>query len=310
MLILVSCGGGGTPAVTETTTETEFTMPPVVVVTETTVTEDETTIITDSVTVESSTMIQTEPPTETAETTEPPVETTTAIPVTEATTTAVQTPPASQQYRPAVFMYHLVMEEPYSIYDGLFVRPSDFAAQLDAIVASGAESLFADEYRLTDTPSVIITFDDGYEDNYTTAYPMLKERGLKATIFLVTDLIDTPGYMTTAQIKELAASGLIRFGCHTKSHVDLSSQSEESIRYQLDTSKQLIGEMVGYEIRSLAYPTGGYNDLVVSVAAESFDFAYTTKNPGSVSADNMMLLPRYAVYRGYSAGYVAGCIGR
>jgi len=200
------------------------------------------------------------------------------------------------------------MEEPYSIYDGLFVRPSDFAAQLDSVVKSGAVSLFADEYRLTAKPSVVITFDDGYEDNYTTAFPMLKERGIKATIFLVTDLIGTPGYMTEAQIREMADSGLIRFGCHTKSHYDLSTLSEEQVRYQLSESKRIIEELVGYEVVSMAYPTGGFNDLVVRVTSEMFDFAYTTKSPYNTPADNMLTIPRYAVYRTSGAGFVGGVI--
>lgn len=253
----------------------------------------------------------------TEETTEfPETETT----VTETAETTVVTLPEEYEpsephdsevgiYAPSVFMYHLIMEEPYSVYDGLFVRPSDFAAHLDSIVESGAVSLFADEYRLTAKPSVMITFDDGYEDNYTTAFPMLRERGIKATIFLITDLIGTPGYMTEAQIREMAQSGLIRFGCHTKSHYDLSKLGEEQVRYQLAESKRIIEELVGYEVLSLAYPAGGHNDLAVKVTSEMFSFAYTTKSPYNTPADNMLTIPRYGVYRSSGAGFVGGVIG-
>jgi len=210
---------------------------------------------------------------------------------------------------PDVFMYHLVMEEPYSVYDGLFVRPTDFAAHLDSVVESGAVSLFADEYMLTAKPSVIITFDDGYEDNYTTAFPMLKERGLKATVFLITDLIGTDGYLSEAQIREMAGSGLVRFGCHTKSHADLTYLSEAQIRTQLEEANARIAEIVGYEVRCLAYPAGGHNDAVLGVASEMFDFAYTTKSPASVSADNMLAIPRWGIYRSYGAGYVGRILG-
>ena len=211
-------------------------------------------------------------------------------------------------YDPTVFMYHLIMEEPYSIYDGLFVRPADFEAQLAAIAASGAQTLFADEYRKTSTPSVIVTFDDGYEDNYTTAFPLIEKYKVKTTIFLVTDLIGTDGYMTEDQIREMAKSPYIRFGCHTKSHIVLSQQVGTVVDDQFDTSKKIIKDLVGYEVRALAYPGGGYNDIVIKKAAERFDFAYTTKSPLKVKPDNMMMIPRYAVYRGYSANYVAGCI--
>ncbi len=296
LVFLVSCGGGGEPASGET--------------------ESSGTVITTEETITSPAETLTSDVTEVLATTESEAETT----VTETTETTVVTLPEEYEptephdsevgiYAPSVFMYHLIMEEPYSIYDGLFVRPSDFEAQLDSVTESGAVSLFADEYRLTAKPSVVITFDDGYEDNYTTAFPMLKERGIKATIFLVTDLIGTPGYMTEAQIREMAESGLIRFGCHTKSHYDLSKLGEEQVRYQLAESKRIIEEIVGYEVKSLAYPTGGFNDTVVKVASEMFDFAYTTKSPYYTSAENMLEIPRYAVYRTSGAGFVGGVIG-
>lgn len=298
VVLLVSCSGGGGTSPGETGPTTEFTAPPIIFVTEETaeiseVTETEaaetagvTTEVISAESEEATSLVETE------------------TPVTEPVAVPVGT------YEPSVFMYHLVMEEPYSVYDGLFVRPSDFASQMDSVVQSGAQCLFADEYRLTEVPSVIITFDDGYEDNYTTAYPILKERGLKATIFLITDLIDTPGYLTRAQIKEMAASGVIRFGCHTKSHFNLAQQSEVIIERQLDISKMLIEELVGYEVRSLAYPTGGFNDLVVAEAAERFDFAYTTKSPWKTPDFGMLTIPRYAVYRDSGAGFVDSCISQ
>ena len=300
--IFASCDGGGKNPAAGTTVETT------VETTETVTTEAEETTIpeTTEVTTEETTAPETTVTTTVPETT---VETEGASPRPTVTEDSLASAPA-QTYQPAVFMYHLIMEEPYSVYDGLFMRPADFAAQMDSVAQSGALTLFADEYRLTESPSVIITFDDGYEDNYTTAFPILKERGLKATIFLITDLIDTPGYLTRGQIKEMAASGLIRFGCHTKSHYDLSTLNEAMVKRQLDISTMLIEELVGYDVRALAYPTGGYNDLVVQMAAERFDFAYTTKSPYSTAADNMILIPRYAVYRDSGAGFVGNILYR
>lgn len=226
-----------------------------------------------------------------------------------AQTTEVETEdPAAAVYTPSVYMYHLIMEEPFSIYEGLFVRPSEFEAQLDAIVDAGAVSLFADEYRMTSKPSVVLTFDDGYEDNYTTAFPLLKEKGVKATVFLVTELIGTEGYLTEAQIREMAESGLVRFGCHTKSHVSLPSLGEERIREQFRASNEIIESIVGYEIRSLTYPAGDYNETVVGVAGEFFDFAYTTESPKSAASVSELTIPRYRVSRGSGAGIITGTL--
>ena len=70
-----------------------------------------------------------------------------------------------RQYLPVVLMYHLVEETPFTEHEELFVRPEDFEAQLRALSEAGYAFLFADEYGPTDTPSVILTFDDGYADN-------------------------------------------------------------------------------------------------------------------------------------------------
>ena len=196
------------------------------------------------------------------------------------------------------------MEEPYSIYDGLFVRPSHFSDHLDAMNAAGVTYLFADQFGKTESPSVILTFDDGYEDNYTTMFPILKEKGAVATIFLITDLIGTPGYLTEAQILEMAESGYVRFGCHTKTHANLAMLSEAQVRHELYTSTEYIENLVGYDVRSLAYPTGGYNEMVMAVASELFDFAYTTEAASVTASDQFIRLPRHAVYRDYGASFI------
>jgi peptidoglycan/xylan/chitin deacetylase (PgdA/CDA1 family) len=66
--------------------------------------------------------------------------------------------------------------------------------------------------------AVMITLDDGYEDNYINAYPILKQYGFKATIFTPTGLVDNPDYLSWDQIKEMAGSGLVYFANHTWSH--------------------------------------------------------------------------------------------
>lgn len=277
--LLVSCGGGGGDAVPTGGSSDVLTS------------SDTEAVVPDTVTPDTETVAPDASVTQTAQTTDVETE-----------------DPAAAVYTPSVYMYHLIMEEPFSIYEGLFVRPSEFEAQLDAIVDAGAVSLFADEYRMTSKPSVVLTFDDGYEDNYTTAFPLLKEKGVKATVFLVTDLIGTEGYLTEAQIREMAESGLVRFGCHTKSHVSLPSLGEERIREQFRASNEIIESIVGYEIRSLTYPAGDHNETVVGVAGEFFDFAYTTESPKSAASVSELTIPRYRVSRGSGAGIITGTL--
>ena len=126
-----------------------------------------------------------------------------------------------RQYLPVVLMYHLVEETPFTEHEELFVRPEDFEAQLRALSEAGYAFLFADEYGPTDTPSVILTFDDGYADNYTIALPLLQKYGAKATVFVAANLVGQAHYLTEAQVRALADSGCVRIGSHTMNHVRL-----------------------------------------------------------------------------------------
>ncbi len=227
-------------------------------------------------------------------------------PVTEAITESVPQTESSVKvdvpvgsFEPEALMYHLILDEPYSVYEALFVRPAEFEAHLKVLDELGYEYLFAEEWRITETPSVIITLDDGYEDNYTNMFPILKAYGAKATVFLVSSLIDTDGYLTRAQIKEMSDSGLVSFQCHTARHVDLSHLSAEGVRREFTESVGIIEEITGKTVRALAYPAGSYNDTVLQIVPEFFDFAYTTKSPNSTPEYTPYTVPRHYIARGY-----------
>lgn len=194
-------------------------------------------------------------------------------------------------------MYHLIMEEPFNDYSALFVRPEDFETQLDKLNEAGYSYMFASEYHNTNVPSVILTFDDGYEDNYTTMFPILKAHHAKATIFLISGLLNTDGYLTTEQVKEMAASGYVYFGSHTRSHLDLRNLSEDNVREQFESSISAIEAITGQKVTAMAYPGGGFNDTVASIASDYFDFCYTTKSPHSYTNVTDYTIPRFYVSR-------------
>ncbi len=200
-------------------------------------------------------------------------------------------------YLPKVFMYHLIRDDVYGAYPSLFVRPSDFEAHLQLLNSLGYTYLFADEWQQSSNPSIVITLDDGYDDNYTYMFPLLKKYGGKATVFLVSQFIDTPGYLSTAQIKEMAGSGLVSFQCHTAGHSDLSYMSSEQLRNDFEDSVGKIEGITGRDVKAIAYPAGSYNDTVLSVVPYYFSFAYTTKSPGSVTSYSEYTIPRYYIAR-------------
>lgn len=198
-------------------------------------------------------------------------------------------------------LYHLVMDEPYSEYDYLFVRKGDFEAQLQTIQELGLETYFADEpERANGKHGVIITFDDGYEDNYTTVFPLLKQYNMKATIFLITDMIGAEGHLTKEQIREMSESGLVHFGSHTKSHTRLDMLTDYQIRQEFVTSKKAIEEITGKEVLALAYPNGVYTEKAEHLAMSvGYRYAYTTDTPQDAYYDNSRL-PRDYVERDIS----------
>lgn len=194
-------------------------------------------------------------------------------------------------------LYHLVDDETYGDYTYLFVKENDFEEQLQYIQSLGIETYFADEpERARGTPGVVITFDDGYADNYTTVFPLLKKYGMKATIFLITDMIDTEGHLTTGQIKEMSASGLVRFGSHTETHLNAGNATEYELQQEYLHAKEHIESITGDPVLAFSYPNGVYTETAERLAAAvGYRYAYTTDTPSEPYYDNTRLPRNYVV---------------
>lgn len=209
---------------------------------------------------------------------------------------------------PIGLMYHLIMETPFNDYSSLFVRPEEFDDQLTAITNAGYAFLFADEYGPKDRPAVLVTFDDGYEDNYTTMFPILKAHGAKATIFMISNMIGQPGYLTEEQIKEMSDSGLVRFGSHTANHCVLANEEEDRVRDELSESARRIEEITGVPCRSMTYPTGKWNTMVTRIAEEYYDAAYLARPAEPLGGRTNMTIPRLYAARGLSGASLVASI--
>ncbi len=217
-------------------------------------------------------------------------------------------PYVEDAYYPTVLMYHCVNDEPYTVNTGLFVRPADLEAQFKALCEKNIETLFADEFGPKTKKSVILTFDDGYEDNYINMFPLAKKYNVKVTIYMIGYKIDKPGYLSREQIKEMSDSGLVQFGSHTLDHPSLTGLSEQSVREQFGGTSWLISEITGKPVTTVAYPSGDYNEMVMDVAREFYSYAYTTDDDWYWGQDAMML-PRYAILRDTSVATFLYFIG-
>jgi peptidoglycan/xylan/chitin deacetylase (PgdA/CDA1 family) len=156
---------------------------------------------------------------------------------------------------------------------------------------------------------VLITFDDGYEGVYEYAYPILKRYGWTATIFLTTGYIGSynkwdasPGprfkHLNWQQIKAMSDNGIC-FGSHGINHLFLTKHSDETIRYELETSKKIIEDKLGKPVLFFSYPYNNYNKRLIELVSETgYKLAFSLK-PEILSADYFTCpyeLPRFAIY--------------
>lgn len=157
---------------------------------------------------------------------------------------------------------------------------------LDAVVAYLRGTL-----TLPDRAAVL-TFDDGYVDNYEQAFPLLRRYGMVGTFYIVLDFVGRPGYMSWDQLREMAAGGM-SIQAHSASHADLSLASGAALERQLVEPKRRIEEEVGRPVLHLAYPSGRYNQRAMAAAAAAgYSTAVTTNHGTVLSASRLLDLPR------------------
>jgi peptidoglycan/xylan/chitin deacetylase (PgdA/CDA1 family) len=204
-------------------------------------------------------------------------------------------------------MYHYLSEPPADadIYRlDLSVTPDLFAAHLDAMQAAGYTTISL--YDLLDhlvqgTPlpdkPVIITFDDGYRDNYKNAFPRLRERGMQATFFVVTDFIDEgrPQYMTWDMAREMLAGGM-SIESHGRNHVTLKGQDDDYLVWQALGSLETIEYELGARPRFVSYPAGEYDQRTIDIFHSANYWAGVTTVQGAThSSDDLFQLRRVRV---------------
>ena len=112
---------------------------------------------------------------------------------------------------------------------------------------------------------VIITFDDGYENIFTYAFPIMERYGLKGTIYVITKSLGYESFVSVDQLKTLSAAGW-EIGSHTMTHPDLTTLSPSQLEEELLGSRLRLEEVLGMEIYSIAYPYGLFNSEVANSA--------------------------------------------
>lgn len=191
---------------------------------------------------------------------------------------------ARSQYVVPIIMYHRIDDNAHisclSVCPESFERQMRFLKKCDYNVVKLEEIPDLIRNKKIPRKTIAITFDDGYENNYTCAYPVLKALGLPATIFIVPALIGRDGYLTWDQVIEMSESSVISIGSHAMTHAYLPDLAEQKLEIETSDSKRAIESHIRKKIFSFSYPTGGFNDYVRDkVEKAGYTIAVAT-NPG------------------------------
>lgn len=200
-----------------------------------------------------------------------------------------------------IICYHSINKDP-SIKNPIIISEQKLRQHLQTIKDCGYTTLTMSQlnnYLVEDKPipekSVVITFDDGYIDNYTNAFPILKEFNMNATIFVISSYSDGVSYMTPNQVKEMSDYG-IDIESHTVSHNKLSTLSYEEQLKELKNSKEAIEKITSKPVISIAYPEGKYNeDTKKAVLEAGYSMGFTIERGYADRSDNIAQLNRICV---------------
>ena len=202
-----------------------------------------------------------------------------------------------------VLMYHAVSDDLWGYWD-LFVSPQTIEEELLYLQENGFETIwFEDLSHVEDYEKpVILTFDDGYDDNYTELFPLLQKYNAKATIFVIPKAIGTPHKMTAEQIYELSRSGLVSIQSHTYSHGNLSTMDEETLIFEMEESQKYLAALTGQVPYAVCYPEGTRSELSIEVAGRYYDYGLLMNGQLYNTADDPLRVKRFYVPRGYDLG--------
>ena len=204
-----------------------------------------------------------------------------------------------------ILMYHAVhvMDPSEASNANLIVAPDNFEAQIKAMVDAGYYFLTPEEAYKALTENALpakkvvwLTFDDGNEDFYTIAYPILKKYKAKATNNVITGFVKkgNAGNLTVKQMKEMMAHGM-SFQSHTVNHPDLSATDKVTQKAELTDSIDFLEDKLNTKVNTIAYPSGRYNQTTLDLAKKTYKLGLTT-NEGLASAkDGLLSLNRVRI---------------
>jgi peptidoglycan/xylan/chitin deacetylase (PgdA/CDA1 family) len=167
---------------------------------------------------------------------------------------------------------------PILLYHGIDKKSSNqwtvelelFEKQMAYLDERGFQTLSLSDFSERRLPekSLILTFDDGFKDNYLHVYPVLQKHGFRATFFLTTDSVGTPSFMGWDQVREMSEEGMF-FGAHTLSHPDLLKLDSKDAKVEVEQSKKIIEDKVGRQVDFFSYPYSNFDDNLKEIVKDA-----------------------------------------
>jgi peptidoglycan/xylan/chitin deacetylase (PgdA/CDA1 family) len=193
------------------------------------------------------------------------------------------------------------------------LKVSQFERLIQTLKEWGYETISLEEIfkpsveRKIEGKKLVLTFDDGYEDFYINAFPILQKYNFTATVFLITGYVGKFNqweagfgrnfpHLNWKEIKEMSRYG-ISFGSHTVNHPDLTKLKKQQVEYEFLFSRKTIEDKIGKNVFYLSYPFGKYNDSVIEAARKTgYKRAYTFFPNRNQTSASFYAIPRRAVY--------------
>jgi len=218
-----------------------------------------------------------------------------------------------------ILYYHYIRINPNprdQVGFGLSTPPAAFRAQMQYLADHGFHVIPLHQavvaiQKHSGLPSkpVVLTFDDGYADFFSTAVPILQSHGFTATSFVISGRMGWGGYMTPNQI--VAADGMgFTIAAHTVDHVALAAQVPSRASWEIKQSKLTLEALLGHPVLDFAYPYGSFNMYDMAQAKSlGFETAVSTLSGTWHSAGQLFQLSRTRVGGGLPLGYFANLVG-
>lgn len=206
--------------------------------------------------------------------------------------------PHGKFYAPILLYHHIALKRPQNSY---YVSPVIFDEQMKWLKDNDYHVISLDQFyeaaigkeKIPSKP-VVLTFDDGYQDQYDNALPILEKYSYPATFYVKINNINKGG-MTWAELKNLQKAGHI-IGSHSVNHKNMMDMPTDELKYELEESKYILELNLGTEIKHFCYPGGAYSTKTIEAVRDAGYLTATTtrhKVNQEIKNDNSLFtLPR------------------